>query len=203
MLKAGYEFTLRPTAEAFLNWTDSGNSKYQRLDARNQVALEAALTFGPFVGKYGKAGIAALRARGGNNADELFDVFNGPKNIPGRVQSRINLSKETIVQSSNGKDLKRGMEYAWKRHGGVEKSNKSQFSINRSELENILQSKQVVNSPVRPSSISGEYIREVDVNHIVGNYPQNLGGDSTSVITVVTDKYGNVVNTFPGIENPF
>lgn len=90
------------------------------------------------------------------------------------------------------------MEYAWSRHGGVGLPSKSQFSISRSEVERILQSPQVVRAPIRVSGTSGNFIRSVDLGRTIGHLPVNRGGTLTSVITVIADKYGNLLNTFPG-----
>ncbi len=111
--------------------------------------------------------------------------------IPGRVQSRINLK---VGDGSKGS----GLKYALGKHGGTGPGNKSQFSVSKSELKSLLQSKQVVSSKISISTTSGNYIRVVDIGKQVGNYPVNSGGAATSHITVITDKAGNLVNTFPG-----
>jgi len=89
-----------------------------------------------------------------------------------------------------------GLNYALGKHGGVDKPNKSQFSISRDELKELLQSKQVVNSPVTISPTSGDFVHQVDVGYPVGNLPINRGGAPTNMITVITDKKGNLVNIF-------
>lgn len=106
--------------------------------------------------------------------------------------NRINLRiGDPSVKSS-------GLEYALKNHGGSGPNSKSQFTVTRNRLKQILGRDDVIKSPIWRSGTSGNYIREVDVGEIVGNIPVNKGGTPTSVITVITDVKGNLVNTFPG-----
>ena len=94
-----------------------------------------------------------------------------------------------------------GLNYAWRRHGPTSTpQNKSIFSISMDELKLLLQRKDVVQSPAIKSSTSGNYIRQIDVGKIIGNIPVQKGGQSTSVLTIITDEAGNLVNTFPGTE---
>ncbi len=125
-----------------------------------------------------------------NPLRELAKRLMGPK-VPGRVQSRIN------VRVGNG-DKNTGLLYALKKHGGAGSINKSQFSISVEQLKALLQSKKVVSSPVRISPTSGQFMRVVNTGSRVGNYPVKSGGAPTSHITVITDKFGNLINTFPG-----
>ncbi len=109
-----------------------------------------------------------------------------------RGEHRINIRKGDGTKSS-------GMEYAWRRHGGSGSLiNKSQFSIPREEVEAILQRKDIIKSPAILDIKSGNYIRQVDVGKTVGNVPLKQGGHPTSVITIITDEAGNLVNIFPG-----
>ncbi|MBA4124003.1 MAG: hypothetical protein H0X72_16290 [Acidobacteria bacterium] len=101
------------------------------------------------------------------------------------------------VRRGNGK-TGTGMEYAWRRHGGTGTSNKSQFSISRQEAEALLQGKDVIKSPAIKDASSGNYIREVDVKKVVGNLAIDKGGQPTTIITVITDDAGNLINVFPG-----
>ena len=110
--------------------------------------------------------------------------------IPGRVQSRINVRQG---DGSTGS----GLDYAWRKHGGAPKPKKSQFSISKEELITLLQSESVVRAPaVRVAS--GNFVREVNVGRVIGNISVKSGGSPTSVLTVITDRFGNLVNTFPG-----
>lgn len=109
-----------------------------------------------------------------------------------RGEHRINIRKGDGTKSS-------GMEYAWRRHGGSGSAiNKSQFSVTREEVEAILQRKDVIADPAVLDSKSGNYIRQVDVGKTIGNIPLKQGGHPTSVITIITDEAGNLVNVFPG-----
>ena len=105
--------------------------------------------------------------------------------IPGRVQSRINVSNK-------------GLSDVLRKHADG-RANKLQFSINETEIRSLLQEKSVVKSPVSRLE-SGNFVRQVELGEgrIIGNLPQKFGGDSTSQITIITDKYGNLINTFPG-----
>lgn len=94
-----------------------------------------------------------------------------------------------------------GLNYAWRRHGPTSTpQNKSIFSISKEELKQLLQRKDVIQSPAVKSPTSGNYIRQVDVGKVIGNIPIQKGGQSTSVLTIITDEAGNLLNTFPGTE---
>ena len=120
----------------------------------------------------------------------IYDTYRG-KTV--KVDnSRINLRK------GDGKSGT-GVDYALKRHGinAVSGDNKSKFSLSDKSLMELLQSDKVVNSPVQ-KLVSGNYYRQVDTGQVVGNLPINKGGQQTTIITVITDVKGNLVNTFPG-----
>lgn len=94
-----------------------------------------------------------------------------------------------------------GLNYAWRRHGPTSTpQNKSIFSISKEELKQLLQRKDVIQSRAVKRPTSGNYIRQVDVGEVIGNIPIQKGGQSTSVLTIITDQAGNLVNTFPGTE---
>jgi filamentous hemagglutinin len=85
----------------------------------------------------------------------------------------------------------------------VERPGKSQFSIPREDVETLLKDPAVVNAPAQPTTDSPNYVRQVDVSELtggkpIGNLPAKMGGGPTSVLTVLTDENGNLVNTFPG-----
>ncbi|MEM9994259.1 MAG: DUF637 domain-containing protein, partial [Acinetobacter pittii] len=109
----------------------------------------------------------------------------------GRVASRVN------VRNGDANITGSGLEYAWKKHGGSWGTNKSAFTISKDELKLLLQNPRVVNTPAYQSSTSGNYIRTVDVGKNIGIDSKN-GSRPTSIITVITDRQGNLVNTFPG-----
>ncbi len=113
-------------------------------------------------------------------------------NVPGRVASRINLMKG---------NSKAGMTHALKGHMSG-KANKSQFTISESALRSLLQSKQVVSAPIVRTVDSAShgvlYVREVNIGRTIGtNYLQN--NQPTSILTVMTNKYGNLITTYPGL----
>lgn len=106
------------------------------------------------------------------------------------TQSRVNIR---IGDSSTGS----GLDYAWKKHGAEWGANKSHFTVTKDELKIILQSDTVVKSPVIYSQTTGNYMRFVDMGRPIG-IDAKSGGNPTSTMTVITDKHGNLVNTFPG-----
>jgi RHS repeat-associated protein len=128
--------------------------------------------------KHVKNGIDAVQ-----DAKKAAKVAGDAARIPGRVQSRINISNQ-------------GLSDALRKHADG-RANKSQFSIDAGEIKSLLGSNGVVQSPVIVLG-SGQFAREVDVGRIIGNLPANSGGGATSIMTVITDSAGNLVNTFPG-----
>ncbi len=75
--------------------------------------------------------------------------------------------------------------------------NAGQFTISQKEVKALLQSKQVVNSSVRVSELSGQFIREVDIGRTIGTVKPSLGGQTTSNLIVITNRTGNLVSTYP------
>ena len=64
-----------------------------------------------------------------------------------------------------------------------------------------MQSKEVVNTPITrmiESKQGVRYVREVDTGRPIGTDKFN-DGKSTSIMTVMTDKFGNLVTAFPGV----
>lgn len=110
--------------------------------------------------------------------------------------SRINLRKGAVDKKGSG------LNYALGKHGinSPIKVNKSKFTISDDEVKNILSSKTVINSPITKSPTTDYFVREVDLGqgNVVGTVPTKYGGQSTTIITVITDVKGNLVNTFPG-----
>lgn len=109
-----------------------------------------------------------------------------------RAQSRINIRLgDAGVKGS-------GLEYALSKHLNSSKTNKSHFTISRQEIVALLESKRVIASVVMKSATYNSYVREVDVGRVIGRTPQKLGGEATSVLTIITDDAGNLINVFPG-----
>ena len=112
--------------------------------------------------------------------------MNTLEGVPGLVQSRVHFAND-------------GMEHLASCHLSG-KVNASQFSIGEHELRGLLQSNAVVSTPVTRmvySAYGMRYVREVDVGRSIGT-DKFSGGQSTSIMTVMTDKYGNLVTAFPG-----
>jgi hypothetical protein len=120
-----------------------------------------------------------------DDAIELIGASKSAVRIPGRVQSRINISNK-------------GFGHVEGTHFNPSKAaNKSQFSITPDELKSLISSKSTVGSPVRVSSETGNFIRTVTTNRTVGNVSQKMGGYSTKSFQVVSDKYGNLITAYP------
>ncbi|MDM9645788.1 hemagglutinin repeat-containing protein [Rhizobium sp. S163] len=120
--------------------------------------------------------------------------------VPGRVQSRINLSELRTVTTpprANGNPVSSGLTHVVDSHFNRElTSSRSVFSITLDELKTILQSPRVVASPVTALP-GGQFVRTVDVGKIVGATNLTEGGLPTSVIKVFTDRAGNLITSYP------
>lgn len=75
-------------------------------------------------------------------------------------------------------------------------NSRSIFSILPDELKTILQSKNIVQSPVKAIP-DGQYVRTVNTGKIVGKTALKFGGDETTWIQIFTDKAGNLITTYP------
>jgi filamentous hemagglutinin len=106
--------------------------------------------------------------------------------VPGRVQSRINVTSV-------------GMDHIGDRHFDSA-INASQFTISKNDLKNLLQSSETASAPVTRTIQSGgkiNYVREVNAGQAIGTDKFN-NYQPTSTVTVITDKFGNLVTAFPG-----
>ena len=74
-------------------------------------------------------------------------------------------------------------------------NSRSVFTISQQELRTLLQSKQVVSSPV--TLVDGQFSRTVDVGRAIGQSTLKNGGGATSVIQIFTDEAGNLITAFP------
>ncbi|MGS2744592.1 hypothetical protein ACU6TU_13510 [Halomonas sp. LS-001] len=112
-------------------------------------------------------------------------------NVPGRVQSRINLATG---------DSSSGWIHVVGRHFNPDR-NASQFTVSQSDLRTTLQSPEVVNTPVTRTLDSAEhgtlYVREIDLGRAIGTDKFN-SFQTTSTMTVMTDRFGNLVTATPG-----
>nr|WP_309546812.1 hemagglutinin repeat-containing protein [Rhizobium rhizogenes]QCL09198.1 filamentous hemagglutinin family N-terminal domain protein [Rhizobium rhizogenes]QCL09830.1 filamentous hemagglutinin family N-terminal domain protein [Rhizobium rhizogenes] len=110
----------------------------------------------------------------------------GLPNVPGRVQSRVNLENS-------------GWGHVVDRHFDPT-VNASQFTVSQSELRQLLQSPQVVQTPVTRTLESADgirYVREVTFGTPIGTDKFN-GFQPTSMMTILTDRFGNLVTATPG-----
>lgn len=107
--------------------------------------------------------------------------------VPGRVQSRINVSND-------------GWTHVLDRHFNPDK-NASQFTISQGELRALLQSRSVIATPVIRIIDSAEgprYIREVNFGYAVGVDKFN-SSRPTSIMTIMSDGAGNLITATPGV----
>lgn len=87
--------------------------------------------------------------------------------------------------------------------------NASQFTVTPDELKTILQSKDVVSTPVSrvlqaevklrdgTKVIQDRYLREVTLNSNIGI--NKFSNSPTNIMTVLTDEFGNLVTATPGV----
>jgi filamentous hemagglutinin len=118
------------------------------------------------------------------NASGYRFAAGGATSVPGRVLSRINVSNSAWA-------------HVLERHFA---GTGSRFSIAQGELRDLLGSRQVVASPVVRKLESADgvlYLREVDVGRIIG-FDKYAGAD-TSILSVISDRFGNLVTAFPGV----
>ena len=141
--------------------------------------------------------IAKTPLRPGNSAG--VGKLVKPTSNPGTAQSRVNVAHKTM---DNGHE--RGFDYAMSKHGAnAAIPGKSQYTISDDEVRQLLQSEQVVKAPVSNPSIDEKiyedrFVRQVDTGRIIGVDRNEKNPTPTSMITVITDRQGNLINTFPG-----
>ena len=123
---------------------------------------------------------------GSGSGNSSSAANNSADGVPGRVQSRINVTRE-------------GMGHIGDRH--LDSTvNASQFTISEHDLTTLLQDPKTVSVPVTrtfPTNGGLNYVREVDTGRVIGTDKFN-NYQPTSTMTVMTDKYGNLVTAFPG-----
>ncbi|MBR6026775.1 MAG: hypothetical protein IK065_04170, partial [Neisseriaceae bacterium] len=124
------------------------------------------------------------------NALKNAAMGNAGKEIgTGSVATRINIRKG---------DNKSGLTHTLNNHGGnMSKTNKSQFTISDNEVVKLLKDKNTIDTPAYKDPKSGNYIRNVDTGKIIGIDAKN-GSSPTKTLTVITDKKGNLITTYPG-----
>ncbi len=109
-------------------------------------------------------------------------------NIPGRVQSRINISND-------------GWTHILNRH--FSSKNASQFTISEIELKILLSSRYVIKTPITRIIQSSEgllyerVVQRISINPIGLNKMNNF--QPTSIFTILTDRFGNLVTATPGL----
>jgi filamentous hemagglutinin len=109
-------------------------------------------------------------------------------NLPhvGVAQSRINISNS-------------GWTHVVDRHFSLR--NASQFTISQNDLRGLLRNRDVVGSPITRTLNSNDgirFVREIDVGRNIGLDKFN-NMQPTSVMTILTDRQGNLVTAHPGV----
>jgi filamentous hemagglutinin len=148
-------------------------------------------------------GNGSVKAGQGEAVDSRVPTApNTVLDVPGRVQSRVNLasgSTRFTPLNDAGNPVASGWNHVVSRHfGGT--NTQSQFTLSQSEVRGILRSDRVVSAPVTEvKMINGTptYVRTVDVGQPVGTVRQSQGGGMTSRITVQTDSAGNLITAYP------
>jgi hypothetical protein len=143
----------------------------------------------------------------GSRSDAKILKANELGIIPASAQNRINIrtGRDDLSNSYRGS----GLAYALGNHMNPSLVKKSQFTVDVESLKEILRSPDVINSPVKVANISPtntvggySFYREVNLGFNVGTVPRKVGGqivhEPTTIITVLTDGFGNLKNTFPG-----
>ena len=69
--------------------------------------------------------------------------------------------------------------------------------MTQDDVISILKEKSTVNTPAYKDSNSGNYIRNVETGRNIGVDAKN-GNVPTTTLTVITDKKGNLITTYPG-----
>ncbi|WP_404589997.1 hypothetical protein [Enterococcus sp. UD-01] len=110
------------------------------------------------------------------NSPEKASGADVSKPKVGVVQSRINVAENPTRFSPS--------------------KNAGQFTIPETDLKNILQSKSIINTPVKQTE-SGGFERIVDVGRNAGTVKPSLGGKPTTWIKIITDKAGNIITNYP------
>jgi RHS repeat-associated protein len=143
----------------------------------------------------------------GSRSDAKILKANNSGVIPASAQNRINIrtGRGDLSNSYRGS----GLSYALGNHMNPSLVKKSQFTVDVKSLKEILRSPDVINSPVKVANISPtntvggySFYREVNLGFNIGTVPRKVGGqivhEPTTIITVLTDGFGNLKNTFPG-----
>ncbi|CNI41111.1 Uncharacterised protein [Yersinia thracica] len=176
---------------------DRMEAHYQR--AGTGGAYDSGREAGKLLVEYGSyvAGVGAVAKGSARFASRQVEKFRVPRiatesipNLYGITQSRINIMTG---------DRRAGWEHVVERHYSG-KTNASQFSISQQELKVVLQDKNIVQtriSRVIQSNDGPRYERVIDMGRNIG-FDRFSGGEQTSIMTILTDRSGNLVTVTPG-----
>lgn len=152
----------------------------------------------------------ALQMLGFNFASYRIATAKGTKTVEnknavpspnvGVVQSRINIAngqtRFTPLRKS-GEPVSAGFDHVFEGHFDRPLANsRSIFSVSPEKLKQVLQSSNIVKSPVIEIP-GGQYKRIVDAGEVIGNTSLKHGGKPTSWIEIYTDSAGNLITTYP------
>ena len=133
-----------------------------------------------------------------DNSGKLYLPYTDE--IPPTVQSRINLANEPTRFTplrETGQPVSAGFRHIVEQHFDRPLANsRSIFSVTPDELKQILQSPQVVGSPVSVGG-NGMFVRIADAGQVIGNTSLKFGGKKTNWIKIFTDRSGNIITAFP------
>lgn len=158
-------------------------------------------------GNLAKYGVKVVKRGGKWVAGKSDDVVKAEKavgeagsQIPGRVQSRINIASgrtETTPLRESGHKVSAGFDHVLEGHFNRTPANhRSVFTIEPEDLRGLLQSKSVVQSQV-VAMPDGQFARTVDVGRVIGTTALKDGGMPTTTMMILTDKAGNLITTYP------
>ena len=185
------------TAENLVGAVLNPGATLRGLGERLSRATSSLEEWGEFWGEGTGGAVASL----GLGSIMKLALATKPLAAVGRVTTRINLARGrtpfTPLRPGSKFPVSAGWDHVLQGHFDVPVGpNRSVFSLPPSEVRTILQSPQVVRSPVTPIP-GGQFVRTVNVGQVVGYSTLKNGGRMTTFIRVFTDEAGNLITTYP------
>jgi len=167
---AGIEFLIGPAVPA----------------AIGSIATKLGVGVMELAGKFGSSVVNAVSkyVNKGSSKTPTSEIKSVGDIIPGRVQTRINVSNDGFKHIT-GQHFEREIA-----------NNRSVFTIEPDKLKSILQNKNIVSSHVTKTP-DGQYYRVVDTGQTIGTTSLKEGGIPTSKMRIFTDKFGNIKTAYP------
>jgi len=138
-----------------------------------QGAANTGIMFGEIVFSVATAG----EYQAAQCATKGFSAGMSLARVPGRVQSRIKVLNNHL--------------------NPARARNKNQFALSELELRSLLSAKNTVQSSAKALE-TGNFARTVITKRAVGNLADKMGGGSTNIFTVITNKFADPQSAFPG-----